>query len=330
MGRARLGNLAIRCVWLMLASSAAAFSLVPRHAAGAALRGVGGMASVGVEQDRERREARRQHRAAMGLEAQMGLSRSPYPSPQENQVSGLLTTFRLQAAAALSDQIALELRVALAVAGVDLPAGGVRPNSAWAHPELAAVGGIHDAPSSVLQVRLGLAVPFGTADDASLSRRPFQNQSLVLAAAQAGWRDRELFAPGRMALTPAFLARGQRGLLSAFALLKVPLMLAVKRDTATTEPRVRVSSLAASVALGAGASLSFGRVNAGLASWVVLDLVPAAEVLGRRDSRAALSLVPEVKMRLTEGLVVATNATVFLAGAIHAPPAFGVALAGAY
>ena len=148
-----------------------------------------------------------------------------------------------------------------------------------------------------------------------------------MAAAQIGWRERELFAPGRVALTPALGYADQRGRLRAFAQVKAPLMLAVKR-AASVEDAVRVRSLAASVVLMAGLATSLGRFDMSVSPWFVWDLVPAAVLRDQRDARGTFSVVPEVAMRVTEHFAVAAQATVFVAGALHGFPSWGLTAEG--
>lgn len=268
----------------------------------------------------------RTERLRIELGSDMGLARTQFPSPDAREVSGLLTALSLGGRGWLTPTLGAQLRMTLILAGVDLPAGAVRPDTTWGHPEASLFWQAYDDGAATALARIGAAAPIGTSDDAALGRRPFDDQSLVLASALRGWRDRELFAPGRLAVTPSARTDIARGRFRGFGELKVPLMLAVRRGD--RDPRVDVQSLAISTALCVGGAASLGRYSVGVAPWVVVDLVPANEIRGDAQARWALSMVPEVRARITERIAISLGSTIFLAGALRGFPAFGLELTG--
>jgi hypothetical protein len=260
------------------------------------------------------------------LGSDMGLARTPFPSPDARESSGLLTSLSLRGRDWITPSLGAQLRLTLILAGVDLPAGAVRPDTTWGHPEASLIWrAYHDGATTAL-VRIGLAAPIGSSGEAALGRRPFANQSLLLADALRAWRDRELFAPGRLAMTPSARAEFARGRLAGFGEIKAPLMLAVRRGDRA--PGVDVNALAISTAVGLGAAASLGRFMLGVAPWLVVDLVPGNELHGNAQARWTLSLAPEVGARITERITIAMGSTIFLAGALQGFPAFGVDVTG--
>lgn len=260
------------------------------------------------------------------LGSDMGLARTPYPSPDARESSGLVTALSLGGCGWITPTLGAQLRLTLILAGVDLPAGGVRQETAWGHPEASLIWRAYEEGAATALARLGVAAPIGSSDDAALGRRPFDNQSLQLAGALRGWRDRELFAPGRLAVTPSTRVDIARGRFTGFGEIKVPLMLAVRQGD--RDPRVDASSLAISTVLGVGGAVSLGRFRIGVAPWVVVDLVPATEIRDNAQARWTLSMVPEVSARITERIRIALASTIFLAGALNGFPAFGIDVTG--
>src|SRR4029079_6071602 len=124
----------------------------------------------------------------------------------------------------------------------------------------------------------------------------FDNQALVLASAQRGYHDQELYAPGRVALTPSVRFEVSRGVVAAFGAVKVPFMLAVARGE--SEPGTAVRRLAIATAAAAGASLSWWRLRAGTEAWLIVDLLPAAALRGAAARAWTLTVDPEVSLRV--------------------------------
>lgn len=265
-------------------------------------------------------------RLRVELGSDMGLARTPSPSLDARESSGLLTALSLGGRGWITPTLGAQLRLTLILGDVDLPAGAVRPDTTWGHPEASLIWRAFDDGATTGLARVGVAAPLGTSDDAALGRRPFDNQSLLLAGALRGWRDRELFAPGRLAVTPSARADTTRGRFTGFGEIKVPLMLAVRRGD--QDPRVDVNSLAVSTVLGVGAAASLGRFSVGLAPWVVVDLLPASEIRGNAQARWTLSMVPEVRARIAERIAIALGSTIFVAGALRGFPAFAIDLTG--
>jgi hypothetical protein len=265
-------------------------------------------------------------RLQVELGSDVGLARTPFSSPDAREISGLLTALSLSGRGWITSTLGAQLRLTLIVADVDLPAGAVRPDTTWGHPEASFLWRAFDDGATKVLGRIGVAGPLDTSEDAALGRRPFENQSLLLAGALRGWRDRQLFAPGRLGVTPSARADLLQGPFAGFAELEVPLMLAVRKGD--RDPRVDVNPLAISTVVGVGAAASWGRFTVGVAPWVVVDLVPANEIRGSSQTRWTLSMIPEVRARITERITIALGSTIFLAGALRGFPAFGIDLTG--
>jgi hypothetical protein len=261
--------------------------------------------------------------------ATMSLAQAPYPSPEEREISGLLTTLLVEAQGTVAPKLAVAFRWPLVLADVDLPAGAARTTNAWGHPEGALFWRFLQGNGLVATLGGALAVPLLGDDDAALGRRPFDNQALLLASAQTAWRDSEIFAPGRLALTPAAEVAVARGRLVAFAHLDFPLLLALRRGSA--DDRVHVRTFGGSVAVGAGMAAAFlDRLTVSAAPWVVIDALPAAEIEGEAPPRWTLSLATALKVRVRGPLTAELGSTVFLAGALSGFPSFRLALGAAW
>ena len=266
-------------------------------------------------------------RARVSLGSRLGLAKAPFPSSTAQEISGLLTSLLLEGEAAVAPALAVRLRVPLVLAGVDQPAGGARSEIAWGNPEAAVLWRLHDTAATRLLGRLALAVPL-SGGDAALARRPLDNQTLLLASAQRGHHEQELYAPGRVALTPAVRIDVTRGRLAAFGELKLPFMFAVARGD--SEPQTTVRALAVSTEATAGVSVAWWRLRAGVAPWLTVALLPAGEIRGDPATRWTLTIDPDVSMRINDHLAAAVSATIPVAGALSAVPAIGLALTGGW
>jgi hypothetical protein len=269
--------------------------------------------------------------ARVSLGSRVGLAESPFPSADAPAISGLLTSLLLEAEArvAPAPALAVRLRLPLVLAGVDQPAGAARSETAWGHPEAAVLWRVRDTAAASLLGRLALAVPL-PGGDAALARRPLDNQVLVLASAQRGYHDQELYAPGRAALTPAARIDVSRGRVDVFGELKLPVMLAVSRGD--VDPRTSVRRLAIASAAAAGAAVCWWRLRAGIAVWSVVDLLQAAEIRGAAAApqRWTLTVDPDVSIRISDHAGAGLTATIPVAGALSALPAIGLGVTGAW
>jgi hypothetical protein len=267
----------------------------------------------------------RGERVRVSLGSRLGLAKTPFPSFTAHEISGLLTSLLLEGEAEVAPALAVRLRLPLVLAGVDQPAGASRAETAWGNPEAAVLWRLHETAAARLLGRLALAIPL-PGGDAALARRPFDNQALLLASAQRGHHEQELYAPGRLALTPAARADATRGRLAAFAELKLPFMLAVARGH--SEPRTKVRALAVSAEATAGVSVAWWRLRAGVAPWLAVNLLPAGEIRGDPATRWTLTIDPDVSIRINDHLAAALSATIPVAGALSPVPAIGLALTG--
>jgi len=272
--------------------------------------------------------ARPPERARVSLGSRIGLAKSPFPSPEAPEISGLLTSLLLEGEAqvgAVGSVWAARLRLPLVLAAVDQPAGGTRSDTAWGHPEAALLWRLRESAAASLLGRLAVAIPL-PGGDAALARRPLDNQALVLASAQRGAHDQELYAPGRVALTPSARIDASRGPVAVCGELKVPFMLAVARGDG--DPGTNVRRLAVATAVAAGVSVSWWRLRAGTTPWLIVDLVPAAEIRGAAATRWTLTVDPEVSIRISDSVGAALTVTIPVAGALPAVPAIGFAVSG--
>ena len=264
-------------------------------------------------------------RVRVSLGSRLGLAKTPFPSYTAHEISGLLTSLLLEGETEVAPALAVRLRLPLVLAGVDQPAGGARAETAWGNPEAAVLWRLHDAAATRLLGRLALAVPL-PGGNATLARHPLDNQALLLASAQRGHHDQELYAPGRVALTPAARVDVTRRRMAAFAELKLPFMLAAARGD--SEPQTKVRALAMSAEAAAGASLAWWRLRVGAAPWLTANLLPAGEIRGAPATRWTLTIDPDLSIRITDHLAAALSATIPVAGALSPVPAIGLALTG--
>jgi hypothetical protein len=271
--------------------------------------------------------ARATERARVSLGSRIGLAKSPFPSADAHEISGLLTSLLLEGEARVAPALSVRLRLPLVMAGVDQPAGGARSNTAWGHPESALLWRMRETTAASLLGRLALALPL-PGGDAALGRRPLDNQALVLASAQWGHHDQELYAPGRAALTPSARIELGRGPVQVFGEWKLPFMLAIARSDA--DPRTNIRPLAIATAAAAGASVSWWRLRAATVPWLIVDLLPAGEIRGAAATRWTLTIDPEVSIRISDHVAAELMATIPIGGALSAVPAIGSAVTGAW
>jgi hypothetical protein len=264
-------------------------------------------------------------RVRVSLGSRLGLAKTPFPSYTAHEISGLLTSLLLEGESEVEPALSVRLRLPLVLAGVDQPAGGARSETAWGNPEAAVLWRLHETAATRLIGRLALAVPL-PGGDAALARRPLDNQALLLASAQRGHHEQELYASGRVAITPAARVDVTRGRVAAFGELKLPFMLAVA--SGDSDPRTKVRALALSTAATAGVSVTWWRLRAGAAPWLAVDLLPAGEVRGDPATRWTVTIDPEVSIRINDHLAAALSATIPVAGALSPVPAIGLALTG--
>jgi hypothetical protein len=263
--------------------------------------------------------------ARVSLDSRMGLAETPFPSVQAHEISGVLTSLLLEGEARVAPALSVRLRLPLVLASVDEPAGAARAETAWGNLEAAVLWRVRETATWALLGRLGLAIPL-PGGDAALARRPLDNQALLLASAQRGYHEQELYAPGRVSLTPSARVGAARGRLEAFGELRLPLMLAVARGE--SDPQTRVRPLAVAAVAAAGVAVSWWRLRAGVAPWLTVDLLPAAEIRNDAPTRWTVTLDPEVAMKISDHLAAALRATVPVAGALSPVPAIGLALTG--
>jgi hypothetical protein len=129
-----------------------------------------------------------------------------------------------------------------------------------------------------------------------------------------------------MALTPSGRIDVNPGRLALFGELKLPFMLAVAHDDG--DPRTNIRPLAVAAATTAGASVRWWRLRAGTASWLIIDVLPAAEILGAPARRWTLTVDPELSIRVSDHVGARLAVTIPLAGALPAVPALGLAVTG--
>jgi hypothetical protein len=264
-------------------------------------------------------------RVRVSLGSRLGLAQTPFPSTAKHEISGLLTSLLLEGEVAVRPALNVRLRLPLVLASVDQPAGGTRSVTSWGNTEAAALWRLRDTAARQFLVRLALAVPL-PGGDAALGARPLDNQALLLASAQRGHHEQELFAPGRMTLTPAGRVDVAYGRIAAFGELKLPVLLAVARGD--SDPQTHVRGLAISAEATAGLSVVWWRVHAGAATWLTVGLLPAGEIRGDPSTRWTLTIDPELAITISDQLGVALSATIPVAGALSPVPAIGVALTG--
>ena len=264
-------------------------------------------------------------RARVSLESRMGLAETPFPSVQAHEISGVLTSLLLEGEAQVAPALLVRLRLPLVLASVDEPAGAARAETVWGNPEGAVLWRARATPTWALLGRLGLAVPL-PGGDAALARRPLDNQALLLASAQRGYHEQELYAPGRVSLTPSARVGAARGRLEAFGELRLPFMIAVARGD--SDPQTKVRALAVATVAAAGVAVSWWRLRAGVAPWLTVDLLPAAEIRGDAPRRWTVTVDPDVAIRISDHLAAALRTTIPVAGALSPVPAIGLALTG--
>jgi hypothetical protein len=283
------------------------------------------VSQIRAAQAQESVRVARPQRARVSLDSRMGLAETPFPSVQAHEISGTLTSLLLQGEAEVAPALRVRLRLSLVLASVDEPAGGARADTAWGNPEGAVLWRVRETATWALLGRLGLAIPLPRGD-AALARRPLDNQALLLASAQRGYHEQELYAPGRVSLTPSVRLGATRGRIEAFGELRLPLMFAAARGD--SDPQTKVRRLAVATVAAAGLAVSWWRLRAGVAPWLTVDLLPAAEIRGDAPTRWTVTVDPDVAIRISEHLAAALRATIPVAGALSPVPAIGLALTG--
>jgi hypothetical protein len=266
-------------------------------------------------------------RMAVELGARTGFATAPFPSPDQPTASGLLTSLLVEVRGWRGPRLGVRIRLPLVIADLDRPAGGVVTKTAVGHPEAAVLWRLGATPAICFLSRLAVSFPLG-GESGALGRRPLVDQALVLASAQTGWYDQELFAPGRLTITPSWLAELTTGRVRAFGEVKARVMF--RLDDHPADPGVTASWAAVSAVPAVGASLRLWRLRGGVRAWGALEMVSPAAERGGSAPRWTLAVEPELAVATSVHTSVALSATVPVAGALQGTVGGGVQLVAAF
>lgn len=262
--------------------------------------------------------------ALVALGSRAGHARSPFPAPLSGQASGWLYSLMPYGHYDVSPSLRLGVRVPMVVANVTRPAGSIVEEVAWGNAELSLWWG--QRLTAEIAWSLGLAAGAPAKGSAIPTDEMFANKALALGSALAGWGQPELYAPGRVPLTPAGRVDVRRGIWQAGAELKLPLLVRAGSGGATRAVAVEPIGVATVATAHASAS-PWEWLSITVSGWVTWHPVWAARASTASLSRIQVVVQPRLMFRVAGRGFVALDSAVPL-GAELGGAVYGLGLQG--
>lgn len=244
------------------------------------------------------------------LELVGGIATAPFITMDLPRTSGngaaLLFATRVQVRPSLD----IGARVPLALVHVEQPAGSFVSEGAWGNLELFVEHSHAFGSSRPWFVRARLAVGAPLAEHGSSGF--MENRALAIADALLAWRERELFVPGVVPITPAAELALPFQRWSAHATLEVPVLVRVSHVTA--EGTTHAVGLAPVLGLGARADIT-SRLHVSAGAYAVFDLVPPM-VWAEQRSHVQASANADLAWRVADGIRLGATVLVPLGGVL--------------
>ncbi|HEU0036228.1 MAG TPA: hypothetical protein VFQ53_36695 [Kofleriaceae bacterium] len=182
-----------------------------------------------------------------------GVASAPFVAMDFPHVDGSAAAFVLAARAHVRGEVAVGARIPLALVDVGQPAGSYVGQAAWGNPELFVEESFATELGRPVFVRARLAIGAPLAEHGSPGL--LENRALAIADAMLAWRDRELFVPGVVPITPAGELALPFGRWSVRAIAKLPVLVRVSSQ-ASGEGASNAVGLAPVLGVGAGAAIT--------------------------------------------------------------------------
>ena len=197
------------------------------------------------------------------LQFRAGVTSAPFITMELPHVDGYGAVLVLAARVRVRPSLHIEARVPLALVNVEQPAGSFVGEAAWGNPELALARDFSFQRGSrtlLARARLAVGAPLAEHGSAGL----MENRALAIADALFAWRERELFVPTVLPITPAGELALPFDRWSAHAAIKMPLLVAGDANPVALTPVLGVRARAAitgSLDIAAGANVAFELVR---------------------------------------------------------------------
>lgn len=242
------------------------------------------------------------------LDTAAGVAAGPFLAMDLPRVEGsgaaLVLAIRMRVHAALD----VGVRVPLAATYIQQPAGSYVSESAWGNPEVFVEHAHAFALPRPLLVRARLALGAPLAEHGAGGF--MEHRALAVADALLAWRDRELFVPGVVPLTPAVELALPSRRWSAYATLKLPLLVAV--TDATPDGSSNALGITSVVGLGARVGIT-SRLHVAGGAHAAFELVRPLEWI-ERGSRVQPSAHVELDWRIHGSFSLGVRCIVPVAG----------------
>jgi hypothetical protein len=231
-----------------------------------------------------------------------GLTTSPFVTTDLPRTDGNGAVLLLATRVRVRDML-LGARVPIALVHVGQPAGSFVSEAAWGNPELF-------VERSYWRVRARLAVGAPLAEHGSSGL--MENRALAIADALLAWRERELFVPGVVPITPAAELAHPFGWWSAHAIVKLPLLVRVSETSGegTTNP----VGVAPVIGLGARADIT-SRLFVSGGAYAAFELVRPLEWIDH-GSRVQTSVNADLLWRIAGDVHLGATVIVPIGGAL--------------
>ena len=244
----------------------------------------------------------------ISLQLHGGATTAPFTATELPRVNGHGIALLFAARVRVQPLLYVGARVPLALINVGQPAGSYVAEAAWGNPELLVEREFSfeaGARSVFARARLAVGVPLAEHGSAGL----MENRALAVADALFAWRERELFVPGVVPVTPAGELAMPFDRWSAHAMVKLPVLIRVSEVTSTN-----AIGLTPVLALGAHAAIT-RKLEASGGVDGAFDLMRPVEWVGD-GSRVQLSAHAGLVWRIAGGFRLGATFLLPLGGAL--------------
>jgi len=255
-------------------------------------------------------------RLRLALRARFGVTTAPFYTESLPEVRGQGFIGTLSGAYRLAADAEVGLVLPAAALQVRQPAGAYVNELTRGNPALFAAdeGIVREGSESTLRyiARLTVALPLS---ERGPSGSLMSNRALAIASALEGWREQELYAPGRLSIVPCVGLVYDRARISAEASLKLPVLFRLSRAALPSGTETHTVGFTPALHTSLAVRVTGWFVPA-LRADLVVDALPPVEQ-ARGPTRAALVVLePELAFRLSRHLGLAVDFMVPVAGTL--------------
>lgn len=255
-------------------------------------------------------------RLRLALRARFGVTTAPFYTESLPEVRGQGIVGTLSGSHPLGADAEVGLVLPAAALQVRQPAGAYVNELTRGNPALfvAAERIVREGFESTLRsiTRLTLALPLSERGPSGSLK---SNRALAIASALEGWREQELYAPGRLSIVPCVGLAYDRARIRAEASLELPVLFRLSRADLPSSTPTHIVGFTPAVHTSVAVRVAGWFVPA-LRADLVVDAVPPVEQ-ARGPARVALVVLePELAFRLSRHLRLVIDFMAPVAGAL--------------